>query len=68
MLRQPRDILRAQSGRAVGWLQELEAHEINEHRGQENLSVFKLNEDGHRGTLALAETPGTAYLAQGSGW
>lgn len=43
------------------------AYERDEHRGQENLLVFKLNEDGHRGSLALADTPGTAYLAQDRG-
>lgn len=43
------------------------AYEMDEHRGQENLSVFKLNEDEQGGTPALAETAGTAYLAQGRG-
>lgn len=41
------------------------AYEMDEHRGRENLSVFKLDEDGRGGTPALAETPGTLYLAQG---
>lgn len=41
---------------------------MDEHRGWENLSVLKLNEDGHGGTPALAETPGTVHLAQGRGW
>lgn len=67
MLSQPRDTLTAQPGRVVRWLHELDSYEMDEYHGRENLLVFKLNEDGHGGTLALAETPGTAYLAQGRG-
>lgn len=32
---------------------------MDERRGWEDLSVFKLNEDGRGGTPALAGTPGT---------